>query len=388
MTGNPYSVSVRTPEILDKLEQHPIWQQRAEEKARGQQDGIARRHRRGLRHQGLRHRRGLFARDGGNRSARAGSPSTAITSRWATASGRRSPTGWRLHLGGVADEVAVARSRHLRRARARHLRRSLHHGPGDAGRRAAQSALGAGDQHGHDRLDRRACRHACGGRGRARHVPLRTVAGGARTVGHRADRSDGPSNGRPRRWKDGQLIMPGLPPLALPAIAAKAHARNFVTGAMAHGFSRWAWSQATFAIGGQPWTADIDALAVRRGGGKFTRLDRTQRQISAHRQQPVRHRLHVAVRHAGPRRDRARHRRAAHRQGLQRPRMRPGAGAGGRASGKRRAASRWASAMRCSSRCRPTRAAPATGNGISGNTSSRADRTCRCTSSRSRCCRR
>jgi CO/xanthine dehydrogenase Mo-binding subunit len=29
MTGNPYSVSVRTTEILDKLEQHPIWQQRA-----------------------------------------------------------------------------------------------------------------------------------------------------------------------------------------------------------------------------------------------------------------------------------------------------------------------------------------------------------------------
>src|SRR5690606_27865243 len=35
MTGNPYSVSVRTPEILDKLEKHPIWQQRAEEKERG-----------------------------------------------------------------------------------------------------------------------------------------------------------------------------------------------------------------------------------------------------------------------------------------------------------------------------------------------------------------
>jgi CO/xanthine dehydrogenase Mo-binding subunit len=44
---------------------------------------------------------------------------------------------------------------------------------------------------------------------------------------------------------------------------------------MAHGFSRWAWSRASFAIGGQPWTADIDALAVRRGGGKFTRIDRS-----------------------------------------------------------------------------------------------------------------
>lgn len=30
MTGNPYIVSVRTPEILDKLEKHPVWQQRAD----------------------------------------------------------------------------------------------------------------------------------------------------------------------------------------------------------------------------------------------------------------------------------------------------------------------------------------------------------------------
>jgi CO/xanthine dehydrogenase Mo-binding subunit len=35
ITGNPYSVSVRTPEILDKLENHPIWRDRADEKARG-----------------------------------------------------------------------------------------------------------------------------------------------------------------------------------------------------------------------------------------------------------------------------------------------------------------------------------------------------------------
>ena len=77
------------------------------------------------------------------------------------------------------------------------------------------------------------------------------------------------------RWKDGQLVMPGLAPLALPAVAAKAHARNGVTGAMAHGFNRWAWSQPTFAVGGQAWTADIDALAVRRGAGKFVRIDRS-----------------------------------------------------------------------------------------------------------------
>jgi len=77
-------------------------------------------------------------------------------------------------------------------------------------------------------------------------------------------------------WKDGQLTMPGLAPLPLPALAAKAHARNGVTGAMAHSFSRWAWSQASFAIAGEPWAADIDALAVRRGAGKFEVLDRTR----------------------------------------------------------------------------------------------------------------
>jgi CO/xanthine dehydrogenase Mo-binding subunit len=41
MTGNPYSVSVRTPEILDKLEQHPIWQRQAEEKSGGRERGLA-----------------------------------------------------------------------------------------------------------------------------------------------------------------------------------------------------------------------------------------------------------------------------------------------------------------------------------------------------------
>ena len=53
------------------------------------------------------------------------------------------------------------------------------------------------------------------------------------------------------RWQDGQLVMPGLAPLPLPAIAAKAHARNGVTGAMAHAFSRWGWSRATFPVAGQ-----------------------------------------------------------------------------------------------------------------------------------------
>src|SRR6476660_4547193 len=51
------------------------------------------------------------------------------------------------------------------------------------------------------------------------------------------------------QWKDGQLVMPGLTPLPLQAIAAKAHARRAVPSAMAHGFNSVPWSRATFAVG-------------------------------------------------------------------------------------------------------------------------------------------
>lgn len=76
-------------------------------------------------------------------------------------------------------------------------------------------------------------------------------------------------------WQGGKLILSGLPPLAQAVVAAKAHAQGGVTGAMAHAFSRWAWAQAAFPIGGMNWAADIDALAVRRGNGAFEVLDRS-----------------------------------------------------------------------------------------------------------------
>ncbi len=75
-------------------------------------------------------------------------------------------------------------------------------------------------------------------------------------------------------WQDEMLILAGLSPLPLKAIAAKAHQQGGITGAMAHGFSRWAWAGATFALPGSDWTADIDALAVRRGASAFQVLDR------------------------------------------------------------------------------------------------------------------
>jgi CO/xanthine dehydrogenase Mo-binding subunit len=83
------------------------------------------------------------------------------------------------------------------------------------------------------------------------------------------------------RWQERKLVMPGLPPLYLAAVAAKAHARGGVTAAMTHGFNRWGWSNASFTVAGETWTADIDALAVRTGtglpgrrfSGPFVRLD-------------------------------------------------------------------------------------------------------------------
>ena len=93
MTGNPYSVSVRTPEILDKLEKHPIWRQRAEEKERGQRIGM-------LVGTGVACATKDYGTGADGALGRveidpgAGSRSTATTPRWAPPSGRRSPTGW------------------------------------------------------------------------------------------------------------------------------------------------------------------------------------------------------------------------------------------------------------------------------------------------------
>jgi CO/xanthine dehydrogenase Mo-binding subunit len=76
------------------------------------------------------------------------------------------------------------------------------------------------------------------------------------------------------QWQERRLMMPGLAPLDLAALAAKAHAHGGVTGAMVHGFKRWEWSRASFTVAGEIWTADIDALAVRAGADAFVRLDR------------------------------------------------------------------------------------------------------------------
>ena len=108
MTGNPYSVSVRTPEILDKLEQHPIWRQRAEEKERGQRTGM-------LVGTGV----ACATKDyGTGADAALGrveiDPEGRITiycdhTEMGTAVGTALANRVALHIGGIADEVSVAR---------------------------------------------------------------------------------------------------------------------------------------------------------------------------------------------------------------------------------------------------------------------------------------
>jgi CO/xanthine dehydrogenase Mo-binding subunit len=272
MAGNTYSVVVRTPEILDKLEKHPIWQQRAEEKARGQQAGTV--VGTGVACATKDYGTGADCSlatveiDPAGRIAihcdaveMGNGIGTAVANRVAA------------YLGGVADEVAVAQVDTF----------------------GALALVTSGDSYTMDQATQNSAQRD------PRWVPAissaTTASIGAHVGTHAAAEAArvvfrfglwpaalalwgvAPSDPKAKeweaaRWTDGQLVMPGLAPLALPAVAAKAHARNFVTAAMAHGFSRWAWSQATFAIAGQAWTADIDALALRKGAGKFIRLDR------------------------------------------------------------------------------------------------------------------
>jgi CO/xanthine dehydrogenase Mo-binding subunit len=272
MAGNPYIISVRTPEILDKLEQHPIWRDRAEEKARAPSGtvvgtGVA-----------------CAAKDyGSGADCSLGSVQIDADGRIAihcdaaemgTGVGTAVANRVAACLGGVADEVAVAQvyvfgplglatsfnpytiSQEQQDAEARNPRWV------PAISSATSASIGA-------------------------HIGTHAAAEAARVVFRfglwpaalelwgLAPTDLKALEWERARWKEGRLVMPGLAPLPLAAVAAKAHARNGVVAAMAHGFNRWSWSHATFSIEGEPWTADIDALALRRAGGEFVCLDRS-----------------------------------------------------------------------------------------------------------------
>jgi CO/xanthine dehydrogenase Mo-binding subunit len=273
LAGNTYFGPVRTPEILDKLEQHPIWTQRAAEKTRGQQQpgilvgtGVA-----------------CVTKDYGSGAdcsqARVElAPDGRITLfsdsvEMGNAVGTALANRAALHLGAVADEIAVAQIEMY----------------------AELGLVSSGDPYTMDQATQDAAARnprwvpnisSPSSSSVGAHVGTHGAGEAARIIFRfglwpAALETWGIAAGDPRaaqweaaRWKDEQLMLAGLPPLSLDALAAKAHARGFVTGAMVHAFSRWEWAQATFAVAGIPWTARIDALAVRSGNGAFKRIDR------------------------------------------------------------------------------------------------------------------
>jgi CO/xanthine dehydrogenase Mo-binding subunit len=272
LSGNQYSVAIRTPEILDKLEKHPIWQQRADEKTRAQAGTLV--------GTGVACATKNYG-SGGDSSLAAVEidPDGRIAIRcegceMGNGIGTAVANRIAAHLGGVADEVALMQVDGF--------------GP--------LALVTSGNCYTMDQKTQDAAAR------NPRWVPAISSATfasiGAYVMTHAAAEAArvvfrfglwpaalelwgiAPTDPKAKewqaaRWNDGQLVMPGLAPLALPAVAAKAHARNGATGAMAHCFNRWEWAQATFPISGQAWTADIDALAVRRGAGKFVRVDRS-----------------------------------------------------------------------------------------------------------------
>jgi CO/xanthine dehydrogenase Mo-binding subunit len=271
MTGNPYSVSVRAPEILDKLEKHPLWRYRAAAKAQAPAGvvvgtGVA-----------------CVTKDYGTGAdcslgavqIDADGRVTIHSDHVEMGNGIGTALANRVaaHLGGVADQVTVAQ---IDVFDALGLVTS-----GDAYTITQAAQDGAAQDPRWVPAISSATSASIGA-----HVGTQAAAEAARVVfrfglwpaalelwGIR------PTDPRAKQWneafwQDGQLLLSGLSPLALPAVAARAHDQNGVTGAMAHAFSRWAWSQATFDIAGDEWTADIDALAVQNGGGEFARLNR------------------------------------------------------------------------------------------------------------------
>ena len=271
MTGNPYSVSVRTTEILDKLEQHLIWQQRAQQKS-GAPQGI-------LVGTGV----ACVTKDYGagadcslGRVELSADGNIAIYCdhvEMGNGIGTALANRVALHLGSVADDVSVARV-------------------------DSYDVLGlvtSGDSYTMDQKTQDAAEKnprwvpaisSATSASIGAHVGTHSAAEASRVIfrfglwpaalelWHIAPNDSRAKDWISAQWKGGQLVMPGLVPLPLQALAARAHARNLVTGAVAHSFSRWAWSRARFPLGGEQYRAEIDALAVRRGSGKFERINR------------------------------------------------------------------------------------------------------------------
>jgi len=78
------------------------------------------------------------------------------------------------------------------------------------------------------------------------------------------------------RWTPEGLTANGMEPLPLERLAAIAHQKGLITGAMTHGFNRWQWAEATFVIDGALERLPLDGISLRRGEGEFSMVARQQ----------------------------------------------------------------------------------------------------------------
>ena len=271
MTGNPWTVSVRTPEILDKLEAHPIWRERSMRRAP---------------------KVGTLV----------GTGTACCTKDYGT--GADCSLG-RVELapdGSIAVHIdSVEMGNGIGTAVSRRIEAIL-------GRAASAVAVARIDTYDELELVATSDPHTItqdqqdAAAKNPRWVPEISTASAASIGAHVGTQASaqaariifrfgmwpaalalwGISPSDPRAflfeqafWQGEDLILSGLPPLAQADVAAKAHEQEGVTGAIAHAFSRWAWAQAAFPIDGMQWTADIDALSIRRGSGSYKLLDRS-----------------------------------------------------------------------------------------------------------------
>ncbi len=327
ITGNPYSISIRTPEILDKLEKHPIWQQRAAEKARAPSGSLV--------------GTGVACATknyGTGNDCTLGTveidPEGRIAIHCAAmemgcAIGTAVANRVAIHLGGVADEVALAQVDAF--APLALVKTgdpfTMHQKTQDAGARnprwvpeigsPSSASIGAHvSTHGPAEAARIIFRFGL--------WPAALELWGIGPNDHRAKQWEA------ARWKDGQLIVPGLAP-------AGAGGRRGEGPRPQRGDRRddpRFQSLGLVACDVLYRRTAVDGRHRRARGASRLRQVRPhrshQRLFSANRLQPDRERVHGGLRHAGPHRDRPHDGRAPDRQGLQRIRVRPGPGAGGR----------------------------------------------------------
>ncbi|MDB5655494.1 MAG: xanthine dehydrogenase [Tardiphaga sp.] len=247
LAGNRYSVSVRTPEILDRLAQHAIWQTRAAEKSRAKPGFLV--------GTGVACVTKDYGTGGDCSNGRVELGPDGRIAIWndhvemGNGIGTALANRVAMHLGAISDEVAVAQV-----------------GVFEALGMVTSGDSYTMDQKTQDRLEKN-----------PRWVPAISSATSASIGAHVGTHAPAeaakvifqfglwpaalllwkipPGDPRGRdiakaQWNNGALTMAELPPLPQKTLAATAHARGLVTGAAAHAFSRWEWSRARFQLGG------------------------------------------------------------------------------------------------------------------------------------------